>query len=328
MTNFRNCRNLINEIIVQRKHIFKALRLRNQTEEEFVDGYLKEKIVPIWPKGWMKLENLKKEFLNNSINRKPKENKKPTNGSNATSSSMQKDVKSTQPSNNNVMKQSTTATLDKILLSGETSLQPTVTISPVKSSALPKTDRQMTEIYAGTSTAAMATDSVLRDRLTTAESERQKSKVLLNGTTDNISPTKRASDHSIIHIISSQPASIELKSPSNKLKSIAPVVLNCSPTAATVDLTMEEEHANDLRRSMDSSNQRKIPVDQTKYKKKMKLLSGGNGNNGSATTATSSSKNSTQLNTNSDSDCVMFDDDDISNVNSTLHALKELEVSK
>ena len=41
--------------------MFELVKPRDKTVEEFVKTWLKEKITPIWPTGWMKEEELKRE---------------------------------------------------------------------------------------------------------------------------------------------------------------------------------------------------------------------------------------------------------------------------
>lgn len=83
-----------------RKQSFNVIKPRKETLDEFVNRYFKERVVKVWPDGWMKLEELHKEYekrlvllmatrlvsnnsgifiVNRKINgtKKPKENKKP-----------------------------------------------------------------------------------------------------------------------------------------------------------------------------------------------------------------------------------------------------------
>lgn len=55
-------RNLLYDIATIRKQSFHILRPRKETEEEFINNYLKKYVVPLWPAGWMKFEDLQKEL--------------------------------------------------------------------------------------------------------------------------------------------------------------------------------------------------------------------------------------------------------------------------
>ncbi|XP_037946418.1 yemanuclein-like [Teleopsis dalmanni] len=55
-------RNLIYECYEVRLASFSVLGVRNQTIEDFVNIYFKEKVVKLWPPGWMTQEELKKEL--------------------------------------------------------------------------------------------------------------------------------------------------------------------------------------------------------------------------------------------------------------------------
>lgn len=56
-------RTLVSQLIKTREQSFAVLNPRSKAAEvdEFVDTYLVEKIVPIWPTGWMKKEELRVE---------------------------------------------------------------------------------------------------------------------------------------------------------------------------------------------------------------------------------------------------------------------------
>lgn len=63
-----------------RQQIFKLERPREQSEEDYTKAYIRSKLVPIWPDGWMKCSSIQSEFLKNGLG-KTKENKKPANAS-------------------------------------------------------------------------------------------------------------------------------------------------------------------------------------------------------------------------------------------------------
>lgn len=55
-------RTLLFDVAAIRKQSFHILRPRKETEEEYVHSYLKKSVVPLWPSGWMKFEELQKEL--------------------------------------------------------------------------------------------------------------------------------------------------------------------------------------------------------------------------------------------------------------------------
>ncbi|CAD7084784.1 unnamed protein product [Hermetia illucens] len=66
-------RNLLFELYQVRWTSYLVLRTRKEPLNDFITNYLKEKVIPIWPQGWMKYEELKKEL---EKRKKPKDNKK------------------------------------------------------------------------------------------------------------------------------------------------------------------------------------------------------------------------------------------------------------
>lgn len=63
------------DIVAIKRQSFKRIGTRG-TEVEYIEKYFLE-LVRLWPDYWMKVDELKREFLKDA-NRKPKENKKPT----------------------------------------------------------------------------------------------------------------------------------------------------------------------------------------------------------------------------------------------------------
>lgn len=63
------------DIVALKRQSFKRMGIRS-TEVEYIEKYFAE-LVRLWPDFWMKVDELKREFLKDA-NRKPKENKKPT----------------------------------------------------------------------------------------------------------------------------------------------------------------------------------------------------------------------------------------------------------
>ncbi|KFB36934.1 AGAP002048-PA-like protein [Anopheles sinensis] len=55
-------RDLLWELYSIRVELFPLLRPRNETEDDFVAEYLRNKLVPLWPKGWIRYEDLHKEL--------------------------------------------------------------------------------------------------------------------------------------------------------------------------------------------------------------------------------------------------------------------------
>uniref|UniRef100_A0A182MCA4 Ubinuclein middle domain-containing protein n=1 Tax=Anopheles culicifacies TaxID=139723 RepID=A0A182MCA4_9DIPT len=55
-------RSLLWELYSIRQLIFALVRPRNQTEEEVIAEYLRTKVVPLWPKGWIRYEDIHKEL--------------------------------------------------------------------------------------------------------------------------------------------------------------------------------------------------------------------------------------------------------------------------
>ncbi|XP_055849097.1 yemanuclein [Episyrphus balteatus] len=71
-------RSLLYELYQVRWMSFTVLRTRKESFEDFVSNFLKEKVINIWPSGWMKLEEIKREIeKKKNAPKKLKENKKP-----------------------------------------------------------------------------------------------------------------------------------------------------------------------------------------------------------------------------------------------------------
>ncbi|XP_058467296.1 yemanuclein [Malaya genurostris] len=67
-------RSLLCDVVTVRKKSFQILRPRKETEDEYVQSYLKKQVVPLWPSGWVKFEDLLKE-----LDRRKKAETKATN---------------------------------------------------------------------------------------------------------------------------------------------------------------------------------------------------------------------------------------------------------
>lgn len=70
-------RNHFYEIYQIKSSFFNSAKAE-ESLDEFLEMYFKQDIVKIWPEGWMKVEELKKEIRRLTGQKKPKENKKPT----------------------------------------------------------------------------------------------------------------------------------------------------------------------------------------------------------------------------------------------------------
>lgn len=129
-----NCRTTFHELVAKRKESYIVLQPRNKTSEEYLEAFLKENILILWPDGWMKFEELKKECFK-STNKKPKENKKPSENTNSVSVSL------VQSSSSITLTSSTNDKASKESKIGETSvekLSSKITIT--------KTDRKQNDI--------------------------------------------------------------------------------------------------------------------------------------------------------------------------------------
>lgn len=220
-------RNLMQKIRAQAEIIYKTKRIRDKTFDEFFESYLKSTIVPYWPVDWMKLDSLKRECFKD-LAQKPKENKKPAESrgrteptsSLAASNQIPKERKSPIVNNNNVLKSSTSdqspvAPIDRKKLKTEMS---DITSRVSDAPNVPST-------YSNSISAMAAAESGGNNHSEheTESPSAPKSKQTSNGSSDTSSPSKRASDHSINHIMSSALAN-ELGIPAKRKTSIAPAV--------------------------------------------------------------------------------------------------------
>ncbi|XP_035897382.1 ubinuclein-1 isoform X2 [Anopheles stephensi] len=55
-------RNLLWELYGIRQQAFELARSRNQTEDEVLADFMRSKVVPLWPKGWIRYEDVQKEL--------------------------------------------------------------------------------------------------------------------------------------------------------------------------------------------------------------------------------------------------------------------------
>lgn len=55
------CRALVGELIKIKRQSYEVIKPKKQSFDDFVDAYLEQNIVPFWPAGWMKKEELRSE---------------------------------------------------------------------------------------------------------------------------------------------------------------------------------------------------------------------------------------------------------------------------
>lgn len=54
------CRKLVYEIVTEWRQYFKIQKPRKESMETFVKTFVENKIVSLWPQGWMRVETLLK----------------------------------------------------------------------------------------------------------------------------------------------------------------------------------------------------------------------------------------------------------------------------
>lgn len=274
------------DIRTQVANIHHTKRLKDKTVDEYFESFLKENLTKLWPAGWMKVESMKKECFKDLV-QKPKENKKPPSSIPTpipTQNPVSKERKSSSVNNNNFVR----TTNDATSTSSTQKAQIKTEKSDAGSNALPAFSDVLPlstgDLIDGSNRFEKLADSAYIS----------KQKASTNGMTEHSSPTKRSSDHSINHIMSSSTAnSIEI---SSKRKEEV-VIISDSPIAA-------RDNSDDdcLIVETASTVKQKAILDKYNVKKKIK----GSG---------------------SDRD-PLADDEDITNLKSTLNELKELQVSE
>ncbi|KAG5671134.1 hypothetical protein PVAND_001348 [Polypedilum vanderplanki] len=75
-----NSRQILSDIMIYIHDLFKIMRVKKETLEEYSARYLKEHLLPLWPEGWIKLEDFHKE-----LERKKKKEARSSQGSTNTS---------------------------------------------------------------------------------------------------------------------------------------------------------------------------------------------------------------------------------------------------
>lgn len=67
------------DIVALKREAYKSIGIRTTKDYEYIEQYCREHLIPLWPPHWMRFDELRKKFLKEfPANRKPKENKKPT----------------------------------------------------------------------------------------------------------------------------------------------------------------------------------------------------------------------------------------------------------
>lgn len=66
----------MNELVGKWRSLYELKQIHNQTLEEYTTAYIKDKLVPMWPDGWMKVSDILSHFMPKP---KSKEVKKATN---------------------------------------------------------------------------------------------------------------------------------------------------------------------------------------------------------------------------------------------------------
>lgn len=61
---------LLWEVVYSIRQLYGLVKTGKETIEEFVNRYLREKVLKIWPDGWMKIEELLKEYEKRFVTRK------------------------------------------------------------------------------------------------------------------------------------------------------------------------------------------------------------------------------------------------------------------
>ncbi|XP_073818412.1 yemanuclein isoform X2 [Musca autumnalis] len=185
-----NLRNLLYDVYQVRWTSYPVLGKKKETLEDFITSYMSKKVVEIWPKGWMRYEELQKEIerRKNAV-KKAKEKEK----SKASLSSAQNAVSSVQPTTT----------------SSSTLANPPPETNPPRSNANSDTDSVASSSNTSSSLKRKNTDTnpsnkqVKAAKAAKLNGEQQKSANTKNmpAGLDLTSPNKK-SDHSINHIIS------------------------------------------------------------------------------------------------------------------------------
>lgn len=297
------CRNMVHELITMRKQSYAVIKPRNKTIEEFLTNYITDELVALWPKNWMKSDELQKE-CQKGVNKKPKENKKPADNVNIGSPAVHtatvpmtvaKEFKLTativSSNNNNVVKPKTneifvektanhvtiTKTEKKLTdITSKVTGAPTASSTYTNSMTITPTDLAATISKTLPSNPNKVTVTCIERPIEPAHSNttssatmKSKTKSITNISNGNVpvislnphnensisrennsSPNKRASDHSINHIISLSQSSNE--SSPIKNSDTALVILDSPVQSHSVDTVSNTHNANANANAVDS----------------------------------------------------------------------------
>lgn len=221
---------------------YPVLGTRKETLEEFITSYMREKVVDIWPKGWMRYEELQREIeKRKTAAKKAKEKKKATSATTSGQSSPNPSVTSNLPAT----LQTATVTALTAATSGTCFSNATTTTQPV--SFLKQFEEFTTRSNANSDTDSVASSSTSSGlKRKNAEANRNKpaktKSAKLNGekskstsnsggnsnnnrnvpptiSVDLVSPSTRT-DHSINHIMLPNDGSAVNNNPSTSMASL------------------------------------------------------------------------------------------------------------
>lgn len=134
------------DIVTLKRESYKSIGLRNIKEDEYVEQYFREHLIPLWPPHWMRFDDLRREFMKGT-NRKPKENKKPTDTSSKSTIKLPPVAKKPKPA---------TITSVTALNNNTKALDLATTDKPANKVATAKTDKRLSDITSKvTGTSAM-----------------------------------------------------------------------------------------------------------------------------------------------------------------------------
>lgn len=69
-------RSSVNKLILKWQSLYEQKQIRDQTLEQYTTAYITDKLVPMWPNGWMKFNDIQSHFMPKP---KVKDPKKPAN---------------------------------------------------------------------------------------------------------------------------------------------------------------------------------------------------------------------------------------------------------
>lgn len=223
-------RALLNDVVKHCHEVYRVAKPRKESEDDYIVRYLKETVVPLWPDGWVKYEDLQKE-LDRRKKKELRELPSQLPGTAATqknANSNNHNSNNNNSNNNNNNNSNSKPVLNTI--TNQTNHKDTTTTSSTNATKTDKyhhdVPRKMTseltvfELDSGDKINGKSTSSSPGSSRGGKESPESSSK-----TSVIITNAKRSSDHSIISIISSPPptpvlssSNIHSKSSSDNLK--------------------------------------------------------------------------------------------------------------